>query len=515
MTATIKFPYRFGVALLLVALLCAACGARQTEQTSTRPLLDRLAGIPQDPINQADAFMYFVDYSALESAYNVTRPADAEAFGNAREGDESSKVWWVILRGISWGLQEPWLVLETMPKMVGFSALEVDHAIQFGTQPSQGLILAGSFDADKIRTAYQTNLGLAENDLDGETVWCWDEDCADGAQLDLKYRMRENPFGGNLGQRQPMIIGNDKLMAATDLELVQAQLSAAAGKLPNLAEDPAWLAAVKAVSKDAEVLQAMIANPTVTQRMADKLPIDYLLSEGGPATSQDTLLESFQEIPPFELLILADAVTADEQIARLGVVYKDANSAELAAPILLDRLASLRPISRSGAIAFSEMLAERHVTNPRYYVQQEAGRAVLVLEFATPKATPEEIIPMLDLNYQGAATPPGLIYRLFIDLFNSEDTSWLSTATRSEIEALQVGTLVGVNVSMDLSALLDGVIDQAQFGGIVTVELDDGTKVDAIWNRSLGDQIVGGMKLLIAPTDDPDLWQVLRIMEMP
>jgi hypothetical protein len=59
------------------------------------------------------------------------------------------------------------------------------------------------------------------------------------------------------------------------------------------------------------------------------------------------------------------------------------------------------------------------------------------------------------------------------------------------------------------------VIDEIEFGGIVIVEMDNGTTVEAIWDRSLGDQIVGGMRLLVAPTSDPDFWQVLRIMEMP
>jgi len=507
-----EIRHRLRIVLLLVALLCTACGAKQAEPTSTIPLLALLAGIPQDPISQTDGFVYFVDYSAMESAYNATRPADAKAFGNAREGDVSYKVWWVVWRSLSGLLQEPWLALETMPESVGFSALEVDQAIQFGTQPSQGLILAGSFDADAIRTAYQTNFGLAPKDLDGKTVWCWAEDCADGARPDPEYRMRENPFGGNLGQRQPMIIGDNLLMAAADLELVLAHLGAAAGTLPNLADDPGYLTAVNAVSKDADVVQAMIANPTVVQRMADKPLIDDRLPPKVRIAVQETLLENFQELPPFDLLILADAVTEDEQIARLGIVYQDADSAELAAPILLDRLENHQSVQ---GLAVSEMLAKRSVTDPRYYVHPEAGRAVLVLEFPAPKATSEEIIPMLDVSYQGTATPPGLIYRLFQTMFFSDDTSWLSTVTQAELEAIKVGTLVGAEVTMDFSDLADGVIEQINFGGIVIVELDDGTTVRAVWDRSLADEPIGGMKLEIAPTSDPDYWKVLRVVDIP
>jgi len=79
----------------------------------------------------------------------------------------------------------------------------------------------------------------------------------------------------------------------------------------------------------------------------------------------------------------------------------------------------------------------------------------------------------------------------------------------------KVGKLVGVEVTMGLSDIADGVIDKANFGGIVIVELDDGTKVKAIWDKSFGDQVTGGMKLEIAPTDDPDFWKVIKIVETP
>jgi hypothetical protein len=100
-------------------------------------------------------------------------------------------------------------------------------------------------------------------------------------------------------------------------------------------------------------------------------------------------------------------------------------------------------------------------------------------------------------------------------MFNSGDTSWLSTTTLSELEAMQVGTLVGVEVTMNFSDITDGVIDEATFGGVVIVKLNDGTKVKAIWDKRLGDEVIGGMKLEIAPTSDPDFWKVIRIVETP
>ena len=80
----------------------------------------------------------------------------------------------------------------------------------------------------------------------------------------------------------------------------------------------------------------------------------------------------------------------------------------------------------------------------------------------------------------------------------------LSTGKVDEIaQPPKVGKLVGIR------------IEKGNFAGIVIVELDDGTKVKAIWDKSLGDQVTMGMKLEIVPTDDPDLWKVIRIVETP
>jgi hypothetical protein len=228
------------------------------------------------------------------------------------------------------------------------------------------------------------------------------------------------------------------------------------------------------------------------------------------------MLASYQELPSYDLLILADAVTQDEEIARLGIVYPDPGTAESAASILLDRLTSYQSAQYRRPLV--DMLADGKVTDPRQYVHQEGDLAVLVIELPTRKASAEEIAQMMDIaNAPRDVAPPGWAYKLFFTMMMTQDTSWLSTATRDELEASipQVGKLVGVEVQMNLSDIADGVIDQASFGGIVIVGLDDGTSVRAIWDKSLGDQFVGGMELEIAPTSDPDFWKVLRIVEKP
>jgi hypothetical protein len=436
MCAKPRVPCWLCLALLMAALLCTSCGSKAEETPGAGSLLSLLAGIPEDPIDRTDCFIYFVDYSAMESAYNAARPADAEEFADLEASDEAHKVWSVLFRGTTWVYSRYWQVgLGTGPETVGFSPLEVDQAVWFGVPPSDCLMLAGSFDADAIRTAYQTSIGLAPKDFDGTTVWCAAEDGADGFQMDLSKGVPENPFGGDLGRRQPMIISEDLLMSSADLGLVLAHLDAAGGTVPNLADALSYRAAVNAVGEDADILQATIACPIMAMQMASTLlGADRLLRELSGSTLEG-LLEDYQELPAFELLILADSVTSDEQIARVGLLYRDAESAEIAAPILLDRLATYPSLSGS---SFAEVLTPANGTGPRYYVQQESERAVLVLEFPAPRATPEEIVAMLG-DDKATATSPGWVYRRLSQMLVQRDTSWLSTATRAELEAGSLG----------------------------------------------------------------------------
>jgi hypothetical protein len=427
--------------LLLASLACNLFTEREPrpaptsqEQLYTNPLFILLDKIPRDPIHQAEDFIYYLDNLALEAAYAAARPPDAESLLNSWDSGDAHTVWWVVSRQTNWLLGDTLAALETMPETVGFSILDVDQALRFGAPPTRGLILTGSFDADAVREAYQTNLDYQQNDFDGITIWCWEEGCEEGMRTNLGNLARENPFGGSLGQRQPMIISDNLLMASPDLELVRAHHHASAGNWPSLALEFGYRGLVNAAAHDAHILQAILANQTVTERLASRPPIDSRLEAEMSSADLDAFLQDFQELPPYRLLILADAVSADEQIARLGLLYRDVRTAEAAAQVLLDRLASYQ--SAQTRLPISQMLADRNVANPRYYFIEEEDWVTLVMEFPTPKAASKEIIQMVDPTYRSVATPPGLIFRLFQNMLFADDTSWLSTATRAEAEEL-------------------------------------------------------------------------------
>mgnify|MGYP001426985750 CR=1 FL=1 len=189
----IKMPH-----LLLTAIILLACSLFSAPtKTSASPLVNLLGGIPQNPVSQSKGEIYFMDASAMEAAYNIARPPNAEVFMN-----EEYAAWRVVGRETLGLLGDSLLMVETMPETVGFSALDIDQAIQFGAPPSQGLILKGKFSADAVEMAYKTNLGFEANTINGTKVWCWTEGCENGAQIDPGNALRGNPFGGRLGQRR-------------------------------------------------------------------------------------------------------------------------------------------------------------------------------------------------------------------------------------------------------------------------------------------------------------------------
>jgi hypothetical protein len=68
------------------------------------------------------------------------------------------------------------------------------------------------------------------------------------------------------------------------------------------------------------------------------------------------------------------------------------------------------------------------------------GKQVVLLTFATPKATPEQILALTPDNAgQPDVTAPGLVYRLLINAVFQRDAGWLSTTPREVLEQLANG----------------------------------------------------------------------------
>ena len=89
----------------------------------------------------------------------------------------------------------------------------------------------------------------------------------------------------------------------------------------------------------------------------------------------------------------------------------------------------------------------------------------------------------------------------------------LSVLTVACSAETKVGTLVAYKASFSGSDLTDGQLDSLEFAGVVVVELDDGTRVDATVRNDLAEVLQGGDRLEIAPLEESEYWEVVRIVE--
>ncbi len=78
----------------------------------------------------------------------------------------------------------------------------------------------------------------------------------------------------------------------------------------------------------------------------------------------------------------------------------------------------------------------------------------------------------------------------------------------------KVGKLVGYKASFSLNEATKGEIKDMDFGGVLILELEDGSKVNAAVDKSLIPTLKGGDMLTIEAIDDPEVpWKVIGLAE--
>ncbi len=77
----------------------------------------------------------------------------------------------------------------------------------------------------------------------------------------------------------------------------------------------------------------------------------------------------------------------------------------------------------------------------------------------------------------------------------------------------QTGELVGVQVSFSLDDAMKGEIEQMDFWGVVIVELNDGSKVDAAVDDELAQVLKGGDMVVIESVEGSEMWKVVELAD--
>lgn len=392
--------------LLLVAVLIGMPAAAQED---ANPLLKMLAFVPDAPeIQDAAPLFSYVDYRAVEAARGIDTPT-ARDFA---DDTDLSGMWMAAMNGVVSGLSLNYFMmyLEGMEEALGFSWFDIDQALTFGQPPAMGKVLAGDFDMERIGAAFAAR-DYTEDMADGITVWCPPDGCDTGLETNLRTRDPANPFGGELGRREPIAALPGYVLNSPSDTVLTAMIETHGDEAASLAGNPDVRAAANVLADQGLLLQAQFF------KLADVGLVDPLAALEGV-----DFLKSFGQLPPYRLMFVADTAAGGEQVALIGLVYADAETAKAAAEELLARVQVAESLAVKRPLL--ALIEERGAQVGAAYADKddETGRAVAILEIRAP-------LPDNTVQEEGVSryAPSGLGFRLLVDAIYRRDLSILWT----------------------------------------------------------------------------------------
>ncbi len=426
---------------ILVCLMLAFGLSGGVSAQPDSPLLRMLARTPDIPQNRGE--IYFNDRQAIALAYPPAQmPGDWDEFAllSPEAADDPDlfplEVWWRVLINYRSSLtMRNFQAYTDMPAVVGFDFFQIDRELNVGQPPGTITQFEGRFDLERVRAALQMQDYALEPDLAGE-IWCGSDGCDDGMMTNMENRNPANPFGGEIGRSQPILLADGMIASSASIDNVQAQAVVMNENRGSLAELPPYQAAVEAISQQGVLLQAYFWDGDLLLQMKEPTFIDPRLSPDQAGEIFRRLLDAdFQTLPQYELLAFADIVTETHQVGRIALVYSSDADAKQAVGLLPERISGYISFAQNRPL--NEMLADRKVDAVDVEVVKAAGRYVVLVSFATPKATPEQIVQLTMTNPDPPdVTAPGRVYALLTDMAIRADLGWLSTVTREELETL-------------------------------------------------------------------------------
>ena len=370
--------------------------------------------------------MSWIDYAALiDSREGAARPASFEALLALLDArDPTARLWMAALNGANSGsgrlLSSLLRGAAEWPRIVGFDFTDVRSELAFGQPPGDGVVLQGQFDPERIGAALSTR-DFTSNDAGPFTLWCGSDGCDKGMELDVAGRDPDDPFGGELGRRQPLAVAEGTIISSAAIDTVDAMLATNLDGEPSLADDGSYAAVAAAIAGEGRLVQAMFVPGTH--------PLFYLPVILDERTSPDEIQErldelgaDFEPIPPTSLLGIGDAVTDAEQVVTLALAYPTLAEAQAAADVLPRRLDTMTSVRT--ARPWKEHLDELGVdrVDARAVERMDGEGALAMLTFRAPIAGPEA-----DPD-TGFVTMSSRLYRLFVQMIQGHDTAWLAAS---------------------------------------------------------------------------------------
>lgn len=380
--------------------------AAQETAGSREALTGLLALVPDTAA--ARAGLPILAYADLEA---TVRAGYAEAAPGTGLASLSAEDAMLALARLSAGpqryLQYFGVMAEEMPGAIGVGVGDVQRGLEFGAQPSWGMVLGLAPDADREAAVAGALAArdFAARDIAGVTVWHRGED----GSMDLADRALADPFGGDLGLASRLFLADGRLAGSPVWPLAEAMAAAAAGTVPTLADDPAIATAVHAATDpglDGELLQFILLDGTDAMPVPDELL--RILEDNIVDPDFGMRLRPEGPLPPYAVAALADRFAGDRDEALVVLVYPDAVSAGQAAAVLADRLTAYAMISAPPAW-LDRLMELDAVIAPRVLTDAETGLAAAIV-----RINYRAVFPTQEARDDGTQPIGGSLFRFLV-----------------------------------------------------------------------------------------------------
>jgi len=407
--------------------LFAAPVTAQEAPPTPQNLAEAIAYIPDIPLSRNS----IVGYGALhvaEQYISDLSPVDSTAAW--LDQSRAERTAWAMAFPSTAGiptLTETFSEAERVPEVMGFDLFDIQYMLSFGRPPNTAQMLFGDFDPAAVIAAHEARDYSQGPEFGPFQKICQPDGCNAPTRMVPRERLLANPFGGNLGIEQPVIVSENLVMssgATPTLELITEML---VEDETTLAEDAAYLATARLLDASGLLRQAMLIPPQTINALYDRTPAneqDAARLENLRETARG-LFSPFGNLPEYELIGFGDVIQVEnEQLqAVMLLTYATQEDAEAAAGILNGRLGLIDQLETSVTpLTYASLFNDRgfEVLPVEVVTDEATGISAAVLTWSGELLTSVE-------DFAEAPIPPQDIYNLLAQMLYNDDLPWLTT----------------------------------------------------------------------------------------
>ena len=410
--------------IVCLALLMVALPGRAARSADPSPLLTMLGYVPDLPTVRQREVVFADTYAAFDAIPDSPKVRSVADFLAIRaKGGASFSSWVSIMTGVMdySQLRLYYSLASDTLQLTSLDPFQVRQTLGFGVPPGAGLILLGTFDPAAIGKAFAAQGYMTSDIGNGLTLICSAEGCDTGLKQNLRSRNPANPFGGNLGRKEPLVVTDRLIFNSASYATVEAILSAYQSQTPSLAHAPDYMAATEALTERGTLIQAMFV--PVSEIGGD--PARSLPARPGKEAAATEIAKFNTEappIPPYTLAAMGQTALDGQFVTLVALVYSQESDAQAAAKALPARL-KLAPSLRMRQLWLKLIEDRKGSLGEGRVFKSSNGLYVALLPIVSP-------IPKIDptgADKQNFAS--FYVYRLLFEGYTARDLGWLIPST--------------------------------------------------------------------------------------